>query len=107
MFLKVPLHTISSCLDLLTKTMKQLPQQIKQNITDVSESTVTQYIQLFRSFDQNYEIVTTTNKTENITDVSESLSQSCVLRSQIVYQLTSMYYDLKIFVSIKNKGKNV
>jgi hypothetical protein len=30
MFLKVSLHTISSCLDLLTKTMKQLPLQIKQ-----------------------------------------------------------------------------
>jgi hypothetical protein len=44
MFLKVSLHTISSCLDLLTKTRKRLPQQIKQNITDVSESTVTHYI---------------------------------------------------------------
>ena len=40
MFLKVLLHTISSCLDLL----------------------------------QNYETVTTTNKTENITDVSESIT---------------------------------
>ena len=72
MFLKVPLHTISSCLDLLTKTMKQLPQQIKQR-------TLLMFLKVsLHTISSCLDLLTKTMKQlpqqikQNITDVSES-----------------------------------